>query len=383
MKERIGGWLIFVFLLCGAGPCWAQSAAYTATIKVNSQSEADREQGVRTALAQVVKQVSGDPALATQLNINSIKQVYSYVTRYRYQMEQEEVEEDDADAEEDDGEEEEGDVPAEQVASSSDRTVLNLTVEFDPKAVDALIKTAKTAPVENKVASVATVDANLTHVLFWLVVDEGGKPQLVENDEEDKLAKQVKFTGKTKGLDLMLPMADLDDLGALTAADVLRFNMANISQASARYGTDLVLVASVLSDNKHWKAKWLLLKNGKRFSWSEQGVTREGVILSGLLKASDLISSATAVEVNNEEHIVLTVVGIGNVTHYASVNAYLQSLSEVSSIQILRVEPTKVIFDVTLANADRAALMKALQTNTHLVLDPSPSPHELNYIWKG
>lgn len=332
------------------------ASPYTASVTVNSQSEGERLQGFRAALSQVVNQVSGDRTMASQLKINTRNDLYPFIKRYYYQPLEES---EDAD---DDGE----DADDTQIPSSKQ----TLVVEFDQIAVDGLIKTP----------AVATT-SNLTHVLFWLAVDEGKKPRIVEND--DKLAEQVKFSGKSKGLDLMLPMLDLDDIGSVNVSDVAQFNVPAISQASMRYGNDLVLVASVALDNRTWSAKWLLLKNGKRFGWSDEGTTLNGTILSGLLKASDMISNPSAVEINNEQHVILTLTGIGNVTHYAAANAYLQGLHEVSSVQILRVEPERVMFDVTLTNNDKDAFMKALQANPHFVLEANPSPQELTYTWKA
>gem|GEM_PF-6985889 len=350
-------WLGLSFLFFATAYA-ADPAAYVATVSVKSQTEDDRLLGFRAALSQVVNQVSGNRGMAYQLKVSGMTNLYPYIQRYYYQAASEETGED------------------EETLDNIVKKTQRLVVQFDPLSVDNLIKTAS-------LPATPAVAVHLTPVLLWLSVNEKGKAWLLSDDGENPLAKQVKFMGKNKNLDIMVPMFDLDDVNALSVSEVDKMNISSISQASARYGSELILVGSVAGQDKDWKARWMLLKNGKRFAWDDHGVSLNGAVLSGLLKASDMVNNPNAIETaNNKGRIILTVSGIENVTHYASVNAYLQNLNEVSSVSILRVEPSRIIFDVVLASDDRDGFVKSLAANPHFVAQPNVSTQELNYTWK-
>lgn len=352
-------------------PAYAADEAYTITVAVNSQDEGERSVAFHRALVQVVNAVSGNKSLASQLKVDKITDLFPYIKRFYYQNSVADDDDSDEDLSDDADESDYSDEDS-QPAPASNPPAQNLVVEFDPMEIDSLIKSAN-----------AIAPSNLTQVLLWLSVDAGKKPWVLSNDDEDKFAQQVKSMGKNKNLDILLPMMDLDDMGAVTVSDITQFNVSALSQASMRYGSDLVLIAAVHLENKKWLTSWMLLKNGKRFTWDDQGVTLNGAILSGLLKASEMIITPSAVEINKEEHLVLTITGMENVTNYASINAYLQQLHEVSALQVLRVESTRVVFDVSLVSNSQANFIKSLQANPHLMIEPSASAQELNFKWKA
>lgn len=361
IPKQFARWVVFALLLAILAPVYAEDSPYTIAVEVYTQNPAERTQAFHKALAEVVNVISNNPNTAFQLGVNKVPDVLPYIKRFYYEKADEEDEDEGSD-----GLEEVSGIP------TATNKLQYLVVEFDPLAIDNYIK----APV------VVAAPSNLTHVLLWLEVDdENKKPFILANDEQDKLAQQVKYMGKSKNLDIMLPMMDIDDLAAISISDVTQFKATQINQASIRYGNDLVLVAVMKETGLKWNAKWMLIKNGERFTWNDTGFTLNGAILSGLLKASDMITTPSSIELNKEDRLVLTISNLESVTDYAKINAYLQKLDEISSLQVIRVEATRVIFDVRLVDSDRKAFTKALQNNSHLTLEPSSSSQELNFRW--
>ena len=248
----------------------------------------------------------------------------------------------------------------------------SLVVEFEPLAVDNLIKTLNQS---------SSTDINLTPVLLWLSINENNKSWMLSN-ETQSLGDQIKFTAKSKNLGIVLPMMDIDDINTINTREIEGFDVSAISQASIRYATDFILIGSIVEkEPKSWSAKWMLLKNQKRFTWIEHGVTLNGVILSGLLKAAEMITVPSSTE-EHGKRLVLRVSGVNNVTDYASINAYLQQLPEVSSLQVLRVEASKVILDIILADGDQEVFEKTLRSNPHFISEVQTSKQDLHYQWK-
>ncbi|EKD75842.1 MAG: hypothetical protein ACD_44C00008G0002 [uncultured bacterium] len=351
--------LFFIFFSLYLLPSFvfASDASYMATVPVASQSQEERIQGFYAALTKVVNQVSGNKMMANQLKINKLDNLYPYIKRYYYLSSHSDVDED----EEDD----EGEAPEAQEQQS-------LVVEFEPLAVDNLIKTLNQS---------FSSDINLTPVLLWLAINENNKSWMLSN-ETQSLGDQIKFTAKSKNLSIVLPMMDIDDINTINTREIEGFDVSAISQASIRYATDFTLIGSIIEkEPKSWSAKWMLLKNQKRFTWIDHGVTLNGVILSGLLKAAEMITAPSSTE-GQSKHLVLTVSGVNNVTDYASINAYLQQLPEVSSLQVLRVEASKVILDIILADGEEEAFEKTLRSNPHFISEVQTSKQDLHYQWK-
>lgn len=360
MKKNALAKVLILFLALLLMPlARAADAAYVARVPVVSQSDTERLQAFRVALSQVVNKQSGDKTMASQLKINNIGDLYSYIERYYYVKTKSDYSEEE--------DEDEGSQP--DLSSHQD-----LVVEFIPLRVDNLIQSVKAM----------TNTANTTRVLLWLVVTDGNKSWIVSDDETDKLTTQIKFMGKQKGLEILFPILDLDDLDGISMTDLKNLDVNAIKQASNRYTSDQIVSAVATHQGEKWNMQWLLLNDGKRSVWNDRGITLEGAVFSGLLKAEDKIISpnATGVDVYNNPHVILTVSGIGSVSYYATVNAALQQLPEVSELQVLRVDSEKVMFDVTLSKGDVNDLIASLNKEPNFKFQSNPSKQELNYTWR-
>ncbi len=108
-------WLAFVLAL-GAPHALAAPATYTGSAAVGSQSEAERTEALKSALADVVMRLSGDPGALARADVaRAVAEGTGYVLQYQYQRE---------------------------VVAAADGTPqvrLTLVAEFDAAAVDRLL----------------------------------------------------------------------------------------------------------------------------------------------------------------------------------------------------------------------------------------------------
>lgn len=141
--RQVSSIALLVLLLCaGASSVIAAPATYSGEAPVASQSEAERAEALKTALAAVVIRLSGDPGILANGNVAAaVAEAEKYVLQYRYQRSM---------ATED---------PA-AVASPA----LVLVAEFDSNAVDRMLAGLGLASAN----AVDAVDTTPTEQRIWL-----------------------------------------------------------------------------------------------------------------------------------------------------------------------------------------------------------------------
>jgi len=126
---------ILTIVLCAFLPAagWAAPSTYTGEAPVNSQADAERTEALKTALANVVISVTGDPGVLARSDVASaVGKAERYVLQYRYRR---------------------------NASDSPDGAKLVLVAEFDSTAVDQMLgRLGLGAPgmVESEVPAVPT-----------------------------------------------------------------------------------------------------------------------------------------------------------------------------------------------------------------------------------
>lgn len=118
-KPATGLALAMLLLLLGHSAALAAPATYAGEAPVISQSEAERAGALKTALAEVVIRISGDPGILANGNVAAaVAQAEKYVLQYRYQQ---------------------SSAPADPADAETTGSRLVLVAEFDSNAVDRML----------------------------------------------------------------------------------------------------------------------------------------------------------------------------------------------------------------------------------------------------
>ncbi|MGB0134146.1 DUF2066 domain-containing protein [Dokdonella sp.] len=147
LTRRSGRWvaglaLSILLLSAGSTALIAAPATYSGEAPVVSQSEAERSEALKTALAEVVIRISGDPGILANGNVAAaVAEAGKYVLQYRYQR---------------------GPASADPADTASPRLIL--VAEFDSNAVDRML-----AGLGLGSASAATaIDTTPTEQQIWI-----------------------------------------------------------------------------------------------------------------------------------------------------------------------------------------------------------------------
>lgn len=349
-KESIFSWLYLLAGVCiwmlSGGPVRAVVVGdlYHSTLNAQSRSAQERHRLVRQGLQQVLQKVSGQKiALDHPTLQKALTQPGPYIDQFSYK----------------------------------DKT---LNVQYSSKMVnDLLLK-----------ADVPIWDKNRPLVVMWLAVETPNGRQLIGAENEPLLAQIVKQESEQKGLPLLLPLLDLEDVTAVTVTDVWGQFPHVLQEASRRYGSDAILVGRVTQNPENykspWQGKWRLLVGDDIRSWSIEGKNQNQIIQEGIDGASGHLSTHFAVKplLDSPKKVIVGIEDIRSVDDYARALEYLQNLTAVSHVNVMQVAKSKATFEIT-PKADLKHFKQALETDQNISkLNPSVfvSEHEdLAYRW--
>lgn len=174
--------------------------------------------------------------------------------------------------------------------------------------------------------------------LVWVAVDAGlgqrellasGAPIVAATGELDAVLADIRSeldaVANERGLILTLPLVDIDDLTALSFADVWGGFRDRIERASARYNADDILVAQVRITDFGMTARWTLLRNEREIALPGQSI-RDG------LDALADIYAAEFSTIGRASATVVTILGVDSLEDYGRVMRYMESLSVLDSV---------------------------------------------------
>lgn len=309
---------------------------YQVSVPISSHAVPQRQQAMVEACKQVLIKVSGNTAIEKldKNNVvkNALTHVENYVQQYGY------------------------------VANVPPNTGELLQVKFDPKGINNVIQqTGQKVWGEERPL-----------VVLWLLQKTNSllaQPTIMGKDTDSALSNALKMNAERRGLAIVMPMLDLQDMQHLTAADLNPLNVTAIKEASKRYNAEAIIVGQLTQEaDGKWQSQWTLLQERGQKQWSSN---QDNV--AAIAQAVDETSGALLEHYAgigegkpvNKDHVEVTILKVSGLNDYAKVEAYLKQLAMVKSVQVIKVEPNSVVFDLTL-NGDVQALTQAINLDKKL-----------------
>ena len=315
------------------------TAVYTAQVALDEEEDDPRSAAYREALEIVLLRVSGselaaDPELIDLLFPNPA----SYVVQFRP------------------GDEE------------------TLWVSFDGEAVENALRQAG--------QTIWDSDRPLT--LVWLAVDWGegereivgaDDPEFVEDaarsiDRYRLLRERVLDTAERRGLPIIFPLLDTDDLQAVSFSDIWGGFDEPLLAASGRYEVDSILVGRIRPGSSQ-PDQWNYYFGGEERNWFGEPELAVN-LLADELAAEFAVSGSAPLE-----SIDLAVAGIDSIQAYGAVQALLSELTIVEALSIREVAGDRIVYRVDVRGGaerlSRALRFSGLIEKTGFEGDPFPN----------
>ena len=239
----------------------AMDDLYAAEVPVADDTLTVRNQGLRQAMRQVLvrlsgrKDVGGNPAVE-----NLLERAPSLVQQFRYRL----------------------DDPV--AAVGKDTPQRYLWARFDESGLGRMMRSA----------GIPVWRSNRPRVLIWLAEERNGQRQLLNLDNSPVLRQGLLAEADKRGMPLQLPLMDLLDQSALSAADLWAGYEAAIREASNRYPHDVILTGRLRNLGGRWEAQWTLWDRNGTEEFSMRTLDLGEALVSGIDPAQDSLAARYA-----------------------------------------------------------------------------------------
>jgi hypothetical protein len=195
-------------------------------------------------------------------------------------------------------------------------------------------------------------------VLVWLALERGGERLLVGADGTDGVRSVLGEAAEDRGVRLMLPLLDAEDLSRVQVADLWGGFADPILDASGRYGTRTVLVGRIHSEAGQRVARWSLYTDAGGDSWRGSASTDNELLGQAMGELAQRLRPMYARLLRDEatQTLRLRVDGVRDLAAYTRLERYLQELAGVRSAQPLGVSADSVVFELGLSTDPRRVL---------------------------
>ena len=242
--------------------------------------------------------------------------------------------------------------------TKSGERVLFLRVVFDSQVI------SKLKQHRSKVVWVG----NKPTVLLWLASNNGGGR--IFTDDDYKISDIVKKKSRELGIQVILPILDLEDIKRIKVDDICDFNTDAVKAASDRYGVSVTAMGCVKPIlGKIWPSYWLLSQDDMDRKFYFLGKNIENVITQALQAIANNVVSVIKPIVAENVKVVIRIVDVNGIDQYNKVERYLRTFNGITHVELDKINATNIELAVNVAGG-KQALLEILSKQKRLVLNP-------------
>lgn len=296
---------------------------YQAEVLSESQSDAQRRIDASEGLSQVLMRVSGrSDILQNPVIVAALKTPEQYYSEFSY-------------ARVEAGNDEAAALPQPGLDPLPAETLRQvMRIRFAPSLIAKILREAD-LPVWG---------SNRPSVLSWMAIDDESGRQVLGEANPSLFAKTLNQAARARGVPLLLPLWDLEDSRGVSSSEIWGRFLGRIEAASKRYSPDKILVFRAESEfSNQWRGDWSLGEGGQWRSGTVYGESQAQLATALVGVLASVLSEQYAVTSTRSE-VRLTVEGITEIQDYAEVSRYLEGLTQVMSVQPVRILTDMVEF---------------------------------------
>jgi hypothetical protein len=314
---------LFVIALTSAAPAFAAEVTglYVAASTVSSRDdERERQQGFSAGLREVLLKLTGrTDNLQNPVVMRALASPQSYVATWAYNTV----------------------APTDPLAQPGQPAQIELQVTFFEAGIQQLLNEA----------GIAIWPPNRPDTLLWVAVqDELGERYHATTlpEEGGDLVAAIRAEATRRGVPLLLPLLDFDDLRSLSLEQLWNLDINALRIASGRYQGESILALRVyrsLSGDVSAKAVYIFRDQVRELDVLESPLEPfiEGSIdLVAANLASYYAILFSGAGSGSEEQVLLTVDGVDSAAAYAGLMQYLGGLAAVSGVQVLSAKGASI-----------------------------------------
>ncbi|WP_441003324.1 DUF2066 domain-containing protein [Pseudocolwellia agarivorans] len=344
-------WIVFTLLfLCKSAVAVEVTDLFTAKVALNSQTQKDQNSALKAALEAVLVKVSGDDAILSNEFIRSETPSYAkYLTQFNY---------------------------------INDNGETHLVASFDETRITQLFF-QQNIPLWGRLRPL---------VLFWIVVEDGYSRHVISETDESPLHDEISKIAEQRGLPVVLPLMDLTDNQNVEIPDLWGRFIDPIKLASERYAPESIVIIRVSKNRNSYSLEDVTpecdmecLQASVTIDWHitmtqsnkvvtgdiYQGLDELALIKNAMSDITSFISKKYALTTESDHELIIDVANIDSLAKYVEVSEFLEKLSAISSVKLIKAEGNNRRFLLTLMGTPES-IFASLQLNNKLkqYIDP-------------
>ncbi len=349
---HLQGFLLSILLCCACLPSARALLVpnlYVAEVLVTSTAASELKTGTKAGLLQVLVKVSGKADVETNSLVReALLEPVTFLSQYGYESTNSMLLLDDRH------------VPAQR-----------LTLHFDPGAVIRILRQAQ-LPIWG---------AHRPSLLVWVAVSDATGRELLLEDTAHTLLPSLMNQAKLRGLPLLFPLMDLEDRSQISIAEIWGAFLERVDRVSVRYNPDAILTGRLQQDSTgKWQSRWSYRITTDWQTLVTSSFSADELLRDMLDRLTDELAARYALDSSRGE-IALSVGGVTNLTTYADLTRYLNSLAPVSQSSLVALEEDRVEFELQ-TEGQYEQLMEIIKLDGRLVLlNQEPLSSHLFYQW--
>lgn len=318
---------------------------YQTRVPVVSQSSDERNQVLEQALGQVLIKVSGNTQILNNPNVKShLSSASSLVQEFSYTA----------------------------AHQPNDPKPYLLQLAFDVEGVNAILRGAG-APIWGQ---------HRPLILIWAESEVPNHPaEVISADSTQSVSSALKQNAYRRGLPIMFPAMDIQDISQVAVNDVVNMDIAKLTNAAKRYGSDAILIGRIIQGENGYNTQWKFIMGTDQWGWNVTGKSLPDVLAALTDHVADALAGryATVVTDNIQAKVMIKVTGITLEDDFTRLMSYLKHLNTVADVEVVRVANDAVILNVSV-RGNQNSFMQNLTSEKKLT--PAPADNQmLVYQW--
>lgn len=331
--------LILLSLTCGSYAAEVNNL-YHAQLPIDSRDEQKRDQLTPALLKQVIVKVVGNSSVVEKADLTVVlDKATTLVQQYEYHRTN----------------------VVQADLTQPDQLVLKQ--RFDADGVNKAIRDLG-LPIWGRVRP---------DILAWVALQQDGKQTLLGlENSETKLIQPLNEAAEQRGLPILLPLMDLDDLSQVSFDAVWQKDDAVVQAASLRYGADILLLAQVNLDNGNATIEWQALIDGDIKRWQSQGQLPDA-FKHGIGELADVLANRFSQTIDTNQAVQRLQMNISDVMDYGDFTrlmTYLRQLDYITDIRVMNLNEQKLDLDIAF-NGNLQVLQRTLAVGRMLTEETS------------
>ncbi|QIR14394.1 DUF2066 domain-containing protein [Shewanella aestuarii] len=205
-------------------------------------------------------------------------------------------------------------------------------------------------------ADLAVWGAQRPLTLLWLTVEQDNETVILADSSNNPLRASFASSSINKGIPLLLPLMDLDDLMAVSATDVKGMFTDVVSDSSARYQADYFAIADITPTVGAVRFQISLFDKTRQNGLLQPLIMQQGQTVDEnaavnrivSLLADYYIGQYAIASTGNSIQTSVSFVGIDSMSQLVELESYLKQLSAVKAISVKQLQNNIVAFNVSL-----------------------------------